>query len=102
MDINELKTRKLKIDVILQEQGWAVEDRSKLVLEADTKQSDSHAQNYKTRALILSLSVTTAIFPIVPLLLIRSFSISNSVLLWTSKKSSFVICRAFEYRSIGY
>lgn len=48
MDLNEFKTRKFKIDVMLREQGWSVEDRDKVVLEVDTKQSDFRAQNYKT------------------------------------------------------
>lgn len=36
------------IDVMLKEQGWLVSDRTKVIAEADTKQSDFRAQNYKT------------------------------------------------------
>jgi type I restriction enzyme R subunit len=46
--LNEFETRKQKIDVLLREQGWHVDDRSKVILEVDTKQSDFRAQNYKT------------------------------------------------------
>ncbi len=35
------------IDVLLREQGWQVEDRTKVILEVDTKQSDFKAQDYK-------------------------------------------------------
>jgi type I restriction enzyme R subunit len=47
LDLNEFQTRKLKIDVLLKEQGWNVDDRSKVVLEVDTKQSDFKKQDYK-------------------------------------------------------
>ncbi|MBN1860478.1 MAG: DEAD/DEAH box helicase family protein, partial [Candidatus Thermoplasmatota archaeon] len=50
MDLNEFLTRKEKIDVLLKEQGWVVGDRSKIIVEVDTKQSDFRAQNYKTVA----------------------------------------------------
>jgi len=46
-DLNEFQTRKQKIDVLLKEQGWDVNDRSKIVLEVDTKQSDFTKQDYK-------------------------------------------------------
>jgi len=36
LDLNEFQTRKLKIDFLLKEQGWDVNDRSKFVLEVDT------------------------------------------------------------------
>ncbi len=36
LDLNEFQTRKLKIDVLLKEQGWGVGDRSKFVLEVET------------------------------------------------------------------
>jgi type I restriction enzyme, R subunit len=48
VDLTEFETRKQKIDVLLSEQGWHVDDRSKVILEVDTKQSDFRAQNYKT------------------------------------------------------
>ncbi len=47
-ELNEFLTRKQKIDVMLKEQGWVVGDRSKIIVEVDTKQSDFRAQNYKT------------------------------------------------------
>lgn len=46
-DLNEFQTRKQKIDVLLREQGWDVKDRSKVVLEVDTRQSDFAKQDYK-------------------------------------------------------
>ena len=48
IELNEFETRKQKIDVLLKEQGWKVGDRSKVILEVDTKQSDFCTQNYKT------------------------------------------------------
>jgi len=36
------------IDVLLKEQGWNVSDRSRVLAEIDTKQSDFVAKNYKT------------------------------------------------------
>jgi len=48
MDLNELQTRLQKIDILLKEQGWTVDDRNKIVTEVDTKQSYFSAQNYKT------------------------------------------------------
>ena len=46
VDLNELQTRKQKIDVLLREQGWDVADRASAVLEIDTKQSDFVAHRY--------------------------------------------------------
>ncbi len=48
MELNEFLTRKQKIDVLLKEQGWVVDDRTKIITEVDTKQSDFRSQNYKT------------------------------------------------------
>jgi len=50
MDLNELRTRKEKIDVYLAEQGWDVTNRASVILEVDTKQSDFLARSYKTVA----------------------------------------------------
>ena len=50
MDLNELRTRKEKIDVYLAEQGWDVTDRASVILEVDTRQSDFLACSYKTVA----------------------------------------------------
>lgn len=47
LDLNELQTRKQKIDVLLKEHGWDVSDRSKVIVEVDTKQSDFRKQIYK-------------------------------------------------------
>ncbi|ATU08595.1 type I restriction endonuclease subunit R [Methanohalophilus portucalensis] len=47
IDLNELETRKQKIDVLLKEHGWDISDRSKVVVEVDTKQSDFNKQVYK-------------------------------------------------------
>lgn len=46
-DLNEFQTRRQKIDVLLREQGWDVEDRSIILTEVDTKQSDFCTQDYK-------------------------------------------------------
>jgi len=48
LDLPEFETRRQKIDVLLKEQGWDVDERSKVILEVDTKQSNFRAQNYKT------------------------------------------------------
>ncbi|MFA7072961.1 MAG: DEAD/DEAH box helicase family protein, partial [Methanoculleus sp.] len=50
MDLNELRTRKEKIDVYLAEQGWDVTDRASVIPEVDTRQSDFLAYSYKTVA----------------------------------------------------
>lgn len=47
LDLNEFQTRKQKIDVLLKEYGWDVFDRSKVIIEVDTKQSDFKKQIYK-------------------------------------------------------
>jgi type I restriction enzyme R subunit len=47
LNLNELQTRKQKIDVLLKEHGWDVSDRSKVIDEVDTKQSDFKKQLYK-------------------------------------------------------
>lgn len=39
LDLNEFQTRKQKIDVLLKEQGWDEDDRSKVILDVDTKAS---------------------------------------------------------------
>src|SRR6267143_695427 len=44
----EYKTRREKIDVLLKRSGWDVRDRTKVILEVDTKQSDFKSGNYKT------------------------------------------------------
>jgi type I restriction enzyme, R subunit len=36
------------LNVLLLEQGWRVGDRSKVIIEADTQQSDFRNQNYKS------------------------------------------------------
>ncbi|MBI2183953.1 MAG: DEAD/DEAH box helicase family protein [Thaumarchaeota archaeon] len=46
--VSEYKTRKEKIDVLLSKTGWDVRDRTKIIQEVDTKQSDFRAGNYKT------------------------------------------------------
>ncbi|MDO8873099.1 MAG: DEAD/DEAH box helicase family protein [Methanoregula sp.] len=48
MDRNEFQTRLEMIDVLLKEQGWVVSDRSRVLMEVDTKQSDFVAKSYKT------------------------------------------------------
>jgi len=44
---SEFRTRKDKIDILLKEQGWDIEDKSKVLIEIDTKQSDFNKKNYK-------------------------------------------------------
>lgn len=44
--LNELQTRKTRIDVYLKEQGWDVSDSSKVRTEIDTKQSNFKDQKY--------------------------------------------------------
>lgn len=46
-NLNELQTRKQKIDIFLKEQGWDVNDFSKVRVEIDTKQSDFKKRDYK-------------------------------------------------------
>jgi type I restriction enzyme, R subunit len=46
MNLNELQTRKQRIDVYLKEQGWDVNDSSKVRVEIDTKQSDFTKRKY--------------------------------------------------------
>jgi type I restriction enzyme R subunit len=45
---SEYRTRREKIDVLLKKSGWDVNDRTKVVQEVDTKQSDFRAGKYKT------------------------------------------------------
>src|SRR5665647_2405671 len=47
-DLSELLTRKKRIDVFLAEQGWDVRDRSRIIPEVDTKQSDFVNKRYRT------------------------------------------------------
>ena len=47
-DLSEFLTRKKKIDVFLAEQGWNVQDRSKVIPEVDTKQSNFVEKRYAT------------------------------------------------------
>src|SRR6266571_8186072 len=47
-EASEWSTRRGKIDVLLREAGWDVDDRSQVVQEVDTKQSDFRARRYKT------------------------------------------------------
>jgi len=44
----EAQTRREKIDPLLKEQGWDVNNRFQVVLEVDTKQSDFVSMDYKT------------------------------------------------------
>ena len=48
LDRNEFRTRLEMIDVLLKEQGWIVSDRSSVLAEVDTKQSDFVIKSYKT------------------------------------------------------
>jgi len=45
---SEARTRKEKIDPLLKEAGWNLEDHSQIILEIDTKQSDFVKRDYKT------------------------------------------------------
>jgi type I site-specific restriction endonuclease len=47
-DLTEYRTRKDKIDKLLEKSGWAVKDRTKVYEEVDTKQSDFTSGKYKT------------------------------------------------------
>ncbi len=40
IDLNGHQTKLQKIDLLLQEQGWDVENRSQVIIEVDTQQSD--------------------------------------------------------------
>lgn len=46
--MSERRTRKEKIDPLLNEAGWNVNDPSQIMTEIDTKQSDFKSQDYKT------------------------------------------------------
>lgn len=46
--VSEHRTRKEKVDVILQRSGWHVENPTEIITEVDTKQSDFKTGNYKT------------------------------------------------------
>jgi type I restriction enzyme R subunit len=50
VDLPEFLTRKKLIDVLLREQGWDVTDRSRVILEIDTRQSDFVRKDYRTVA----------------------------------------------------
>lgn len=47
-DTSEWRTRKEKIDALLKQAGWDVRDRTQVVFEVDTKQSDFKTRNYRT------------------------------------------------------
>jgi type I restriction enzyme R subunit len=47
-NVSEYRTRKEKIDVLLNKAGWDVDDQTSVVIEVDTKQSDFKKRNYKT------------------------------------------------------
>ncbi|MCD4760034.1 DEAD/DEAH box helicase family protein, partial [archaeon] len=47
LDRTEFQTRIEKIDVLLDEQGWNVKDKSKVLAEIDTKQSNFKKKQYK-------------------------------------------------------
>lgn len=48
MGKSEARTRKERIDPILKESGWNIDDHSQIVVEVDTKQSDFVKRDYKT------------------------------------------------------
>ena len=48
LDLNEFQTRRQKIDVFLAKSGWDVEDKTKVLVEIDSKQSNFVAREYKT------------------------------------------------------
>jgi len=48
MGTSEARTRKEKIDPILTQAGWDMEDLSQVIVEVDTKQSDFVKRDYKT------------------------------------------------------
>lgn len=70
LDLNEFLTRKMKIDVLLKEHGWDVGDRSKVVLEVDTIQSDIKSRitdrSTKPAEMMLKASMRTICFWTVP------------------------------------
>ena len=48
MGKSEARTRKEKIDPLLKEAGWNLDDHSQVIAEVDTKQSDFVKRDYKT------------------------------------------------------
>ncbi|MGI0057163.1 MAG: type I restriction endonuclease, partial [Nitrosarchaeum sp.] len=48
MGKSEARTRKEKIDPLLKEAGWNLNDHSQIIAEIDTKQSDFVKRDYKT------------------------------------------------------
>lgn len=48
MSKSEARTRKEKIDPLLEDAGWNLTDRSQAIMEVDTKQSDFVKRDYKT------------------------------------------------------
>ncbi len=48
MGTSEARTRKEKIDPILKQAGWNMDDLSQVIVEIDTKQSDFVKRDYKT------------------------------------------------------
>jgi len=47
-NVTEYRTRRDKIDKLLEKSGWFVKDRTKVYEEVDTKQSDFTSGKYKT------------------------------------------------------
>jgi type I restriction enzyme, R subunit len=47
-NVSEYRTRRDKIDKLLEKSGWNVKDRTKVYEEVDTKQSDFTSGKYKT------------------------------------------------------
>ncbi len=46
--VSEYRTRRDKIDKLLEKSGWLIKDRTKVYEEVDTKQSDFTSGKYKT------------------------------------------------------
>ena len=46
--LSEYKTRRERIDVLLKKYGWNPKDKTKVIEEVDTKQSDFTIGKYKT------------------------------------------------------
>lgn len=47
-NVSEYRTRRDKIDKLLEKSGWNIKDRTKPFEEVDTKQSDFTSGKYKT------------------------------------------------------
>jgi len=98
LERSEFRTRLDLIDVLLQEQGWPVSDRSRVWTEVDTRQSDFPAKQFRTVSDTLKNDMESAY---ADYLLLDHFGAPLAIIEAESGKEIATLCGGLMQRAFG-